>query len=63
MLQEYVLQILARLKRNIDRVPYGIRWLCKATKVLVQVINHRQRVIVGYRQRIIVHVVGLCVYR
>ena len=22
---------------SIDKVPYGIRWLCKATKVLVQV--------------------------
>ena len=36
MLQEYVLIILKRLKEVIDEVPFGIRWLCKATRALVQ---------------------------
>ncbi|XP_064394192.1 uncharacterized protein LOC135341540 isoform X2 [Halichondria panicea] len=36
ILQEYVLFILKRLKEIINEVPFGIRWLCKATRALVQ---------------------------
>lgn len=36
ILEEFVLEILDSLKTSIEKVPYGIRWLCKATKVLVQ---------------------------
>ena len=35
VLQEFVLSILHQLKDNIDEVPFGIRWLCKATRSLV----------------------------
>lgn len=36
ILQEYVLVILKQLKECINEVPFGIRWLCKATRALVQ---------------------------
>lgn len=36
ILQDFVLTILDRLKATIDEVPFGIRWLCKATRALVQ---------------------------
>jgi Ras GTPase-activating-like protein IQGAP2/3 len=36
VLERFVLDILERLKESIHKVPYGIRWLCKATKHLVQ---------------------------
>ena len=35
ILQEFVLVILKRLKEVINEVPFGIRWLCKATQSLV----------------------------
>ena len=35
VLQEFVLSILHQLKDSIDEVPFGIRWLCKATRSLV----------------------------
>ena len=35
VLQEFILQILRRLKETIQDVPYGIRWLCKAIRALV----------------------------
>ena len=36
ILLDYVLFILKRLKEIINEVPFGIRWLCKATRALVQ---------------------------
>jgi Ras GTPase-activating-like protein IQGAP2/3 len=36
ILQEFILQILQRLRDTIRDVPYGIRWLCKAIRALVQ---------------------------
>ncbi|XP_019850644.1 PREDICTED: GTPase-activating protein-like isoform X2 [Amphimedon queenslandica] len=36
VLERFVMKILELLKESISRVPYGIRWLCKATKLLVQ---------------------------
>jgi len=36
LLQDSVLNILGKLKSTIDEVPFGIRWLCKATRSLVQ---------------------------
>lgn len=35
VLQDFVLRILKRLKDTMDNVPFGIRWLCKATWSLV----------------------------
>jgi Ras GTPase-activating-like protein IQGAP2/3 len=35
VLQEFVLSVLHQLKDSIDEVPFGIRWLCKATRSLV----------------------------
>ena len=35
VLEDFVLKILKLLKETIDKVPYGIRWLCKATWSLV----------------------------
>ena len=42
VLESFVLKILEHLKDSIGKVPYGIRWLCKATKLLVQV-RERER--------------------
>ena len=42
VLESFVLKILEHLKDSISKVPYGIRWLCKATKLLVQV-RERER--------------------
>ena len=45
------MKILELLKESISRVPYGIRWLCKATKLLVQVrenINYSIIIIFKY---------------
>ena len=36
VLQDFILQILQRLRGTIRDVPYGIRWLCKAIRALVQ---------------------------
>ena len=36
VLQDFILQILQRLRDTIQDVPYGIRWLCKAIRALVQ---------------------------
>ena len=36
ILQEFILQILQRLRDTLRDVPYGIRWLCKAIRALVQ---------------------------
>lgn len=35
ILQDFILQILQRLRDTIQDVPYGIRWLCKAIRALV----------------------------
>ena len=35
LLEDFVLKILKLLKDTIDKVPFGIRWLCKATWSLV----------------------------
>lgn len=35
VLEDFVLMILKVLKETIDKVPFGIRWLCKATWSLV----------------------------
>ena len=35
VLEDFVLKILKLLKETIDKVPFGIRWLCKATWALV----------------------------
>ena len=35
VLEDFVLKILKLLKETIDKVPFGIRWLCKATWSLV----------------------------
>lgn len=35
VLEDFVLKILKILKETIDKVPFGIRWLCKATWSLV----------------------------
>ena len=36
LLQDFVLKILEKLQSTIEEVPFGIRWLCKATRSLVQ---------------------------
>ena len=36
ILQDFILKILQRLRDTIRDVPYGIRWLCKAIRALVQ---------------------------
>ena len=36
ILQDFVLKILKKLQATIEEVPFGIRWLCKATRSLVQ---------------------------
>jgi Ras GTPase-activating-like protein IQGAP2/3 len=36
ILEDFILQILQRLRETIQDVPYGIRWLCKAIRALVQ---------------------------
>ena len=35
VLEDFVLRILKVLKETMDKVPFGIRWLCKATWSLV----------------------------
>jgi Ras GTPase-activating-like protein IQGAP2/3 len=35
-LEHWAMRIFLRLKETIDLVPYGIRWLCKAIRVLVK---------------------------
>ena len=44
------MEILKTLKESIDRVPFGIRWLCRATKALVQVRPHRTFDLTNKRQ-------------
>ena len=36
-LEQWALRIFSRLQETLDDVPYGIRWLCKAIRVLVMV--------------------------
>ena len=37
LLEQWALRIFSRLQETLDDVPYGIRWLCKAIRVLVKV--------------------------